>query len=346
MNKVWIVIAAVLVIGIAAVFFLMGERAEFKTEEILKQAGLTPLNMQPAGKSLGAITYSDIILDEDSISTIKTLQASYGVGDGKILLDGLQMTGDTLEGLSISGFNFENFPYALAKLPLQTILIRNSSVSILTQDISGVSVAYEAQALRRDDALEYQMRFQSQQKYLSLRGQASGSIRSNEWTMEGDIEQSRFELPFLHMSATRANGRFTIVGHAGTPYRFSGQVNAGGAEIVGLPCKNLTVTLEMQGAALRIFGNAKALNQDDIEISVNGNENGMIYTVFAPTYEMLSKFLTEHKRGNFLDGAKLPKNATDITLNITRTKDVAAITGEAQVKDNLTRFNFSADWPV
>lgn len=346
MRKSRIALAAVLLLGAGVAFFFLGERAEFKTEDILKQSGLTPLGMQPAGKSLGAITYNDIILDEDSISTVKNVQASYGMGDGKILLDGLQLTGDTLEGLSISGFHFDNFPYNLAKLPLETILIRNSSVSILTENISGVSVSYNAQALRRDDAFEYQVRFNSEQKYLAVRGQASGSIRNSEWNMEGDIEQSRFELPFLQMTATRANGRFTIVGNAGTPYRFSGQLNAGGAEIIGLPCKNLTVTLEMQGPALRIFGNAKALNHDDIEISVNGNENGMIYTIFSPSYELLDQYLKDHNRGHFLDGTKLAKDAADITLNITRVKDVAAITGEAQVRDQSTSFSFNADWPA
>ena len=195
MKNLTLITASIAFVIIA--LLLWAQAAEHNTLHILQNAGFNKPAAYNSHKSFGAVHLKNIILDTDEASTIKSLKSSFSLkNNATILMDGLDLTGDTLEDvLAISGFKQTN---NLAALRLDKAIINNARLALLTQQIGGLNINFNALLTRENkDTLSLQTRLSSKQRNLTFGAQAKGTIAPNQWAFGGTIEHLKFTTPCL-----------------------------------------------------------------------------------------------------------------------------------------------------
>ena len=294
---------------------IWAQAAERNTIELLQQSGFTEPLSYKSKKSFGAVNLTNLKLDADNASTIKSLKAAYSFkNNATLLIDHLDLTGDTLEGkLSIPGLKPTASPLTWPSLPIDKIILKNARLALLTKNWSGLNININAQIFRNDPStLQAQTRFTSKQNTLTFGGQATGTITLDKIILKGDIEHLKINLP--HTKLTRANGSFTLTQRKNQPPEITLKIKSGGANILGLPWKNLNGTLTHKENTTTL--NATATANTDKPIQLTATEK--ILTLSAPTQQNLKIFLTDHNRE---DLTALIRTTNDRTATLTTAWD-------------------------
>ncbi len=346
----WIALIALIFAMIIGGGFFASHLAESRTVGILQKAGFTTPIYKDAQKGLGGVTLKNISLDPDNISTIDTIIGSYDMGGAATLfVNKLDLTGDTENGINISGFKNEGFPYSLNDLDLKTLIFNDSKLSFLTEYFGGFSVSFEGKLTRADSGLNAQLRFSSSQKQFSVDGQATGGINSDTWTIEGEIEQAKFDLDALAVKITRGHGQFSAQGAKNAPLKGTMQVNAGGFQLLGLPWTGASITFDMLGERKKITLDAHSLSdQMPIELSLTWDKNGNApantnATIFSPHMEDLTTYLEKNKKTKLAAALQsIPGELQDVTLIIGHTQGQTVLIAIKSYEDHIRTFEMPA----
>ena len=283
MRKPLLISLGIFVLAVPATLYLASMQLptlmEARISDLLQAAGFnTPAIPEPQMR-LGILRYEGINLDTDGISTIERLDVRYsplGVFFTKNLksvhIRGLNLTGEISSAgvVSLSGWNAPGTISEIQNYPLKTLVVEKSQLSLLTEQIGGVSINYDFQARRRKQDVDLQARAQSSQKGLSFVSSARGVLGYDGlWQMEIELEQGKFEIP--PVKATRISGMANIYGAPGKQPEIVSEINAGGVTLYGFPWQNAAVTIETRNNAMHMTADMKSIGHDGIELGLNLN---------------------------------------------------------------------------
>jgi hypothetical protein len=260
-------------------FFYVPGMAHEKIIQGLALAGFQTRYIKEPEESFGELLYKDITFDEYNFSTIKFVRVTYNpltfLLSGRFsAIDsvGLNLTGDwadeSLNSLSFSGWNVPG----LSTVPFSWfdhIGFSDARLSLLSQNIGGISVFFDAQGNRKDDAMEFQSSIKSEQKFLSLSGNANGTVKGQGWEAKLSIDEGKFEDPSGAYKATRINGDFKCAWPGQGPLSIQGQALAGGITLYGLPWQNVSSALDFSNGETRFLTKAKSMGVPDIALEIN-----------------------------------------------------------------------------
>ena len=311
-------IIATLALGAA---WIMGWRAERHTLTLLERAGFNTIQSAKTARKLGHVSFSNIALDKDHISTISSLNAKTDLnGSMTLAINGISLTGDTLEGpLSLSGMTLEDTSFNLAQLPLENAIINNAKIAILTQSLGGLSAMLSATLKQTPEGLALQSRILSEQKQLSIHAQATGIIQQDAWRIEGEIERAKIEHAPWQSRLMRAHGKFTASQTKGQPPQYFAQITAGGMNIAGTAWKNASVTMEQREGTQTILATSSSLTPPGLELSITRENNAITSaSLFAPNMATLTQFFKENGKEAIIPYLyDIPKDAQEVTLELT-----------------------------
>lgn len=263
---------------------------------VLKNMGIDTSLFPAAEHKMGLVTYSNVNLDKDSISTIKSLKMSYTpfglliLGRFKIIdIDGLSLIGEgdlwgILNGqdksFSLTGWQPANMEALYESFPTSLLVLKNTQISLLTEQYGGVSLNFDIQARRKGAGAEFQSTFKTAQRYLSLSGKGNGTLGKNLLFAELEIDQGKIEFPDNDTRATRINGWINIAKPVDDDVKLSGELRAGGVRLLGTPWQNASSTIEFYQGSSKILAEAKSVGIEGLELSLTheqlGSETGTL----------------------------------------------------------------------
>lgn len=338
-----ILITLCLAIGAAAlyVWFSAPQKLETALNQALTEAGLTNTVLPAARTHPGRAIYQDIAFDEKRFSTLKKLTIAYNpiklVLFGQveqIRIEGLDLTGElTPRGqVIIAGWNK---PKSL-HLPMKTanIEIENARLSLLSEELGGITLQLSAQLRPQPRTLTLQGRLKAEQRQLSIDANLEGQITDEGFgDLRMEIEQGKFIMDTLR--ATRLAGLINISGQNIKDVRLLGELEAGGLNVAGLPWQEAALTLEGTVHAPRMILAAKSAGVEGLELGLTISNirtpqrfNG---TIHANTLNALTTYLNQNLSLTKPQNLKKCENNPDIDILFANQKSLTFdISNEAQ----------------
>jgi hypothetical protein len=334
MKKI-VFIVVLLIIAVIAIIFGLSYYVQNKSLNALKSTGLTIHTIDSIEKTFGVIRFENIALDQDNISTLERYQTSLTEKNRLFAnVDNLKLVGEWNDNtVQISGFNALNFPFTLADLPIQTVYFKNSSLALLTPVLGGVTLNADGQLTHLKGGVEIQSRMTSDQKNLSLNASLSGTITRSDWTIEGEIDQTKINWPPYHAYLSRAHGTFSANQSRSDNWQYFAQINAGGLSLFETPWQNCALTLERRGEYDRIFLTANGIDNEAMELNITKAGSLVEATVYAPDGETLVSFLEKYGHTDIVTNINATRRIkTPLTLEINADIDTGRM--NAEIKQN------------
>ena len=254
--------------------------AENAAGEALKILGFGEAKLPAPQRSWTHISYSDIKLDKDGISTIGKLDIGYNpftiLFSGRMevleirnlgIIGEWDATGDP--PASFSGWHIPPDFQSLATLPTRRIRIEQGKISLLTPGLGGLSVDFDLEGSLKNKKIEFQSHVKSLQKYISVVANCSGVIARDYSDIDVDIDEGKFDVPEAGIRASRAYGWLNYTRDKSGSIKTMAELRAGGLTVLDLPWQNASATVELNNGNLQIFSGAKSTGIEDIELGLN-----------------------------------------------------------------------------
>ena len=321
-------------IAIAAIWGLLNvyipQIIDAHTTKLLQFTGVNTNNIALPSPKIDSrsVTYSDITIDPDAFSTIEKIQITYDIFQllrsgtvKKIYIAGPDLTGTikTSGGLNIAGLNnTEAINIADALHPFQSIDIENGTLSILTDDLGGISLSYDIQAMHNNGTIYVTGVVRSTQRHMNLISNISGNITPDaRWSLSAKINHGKIAFPALQASRTALD--LTMKGYNKNISDINGSFKIGGLRLYTFPFQNaqgeFTLTA-MNEYDLNLT--AYSLKQNNIVMNLNanhiGNKNSSTGYLQAPLLSDILSYITEHN-------GPLPPN-NKLTEQISNNNDI------------------------
>lgn len=266
----------------------------------LQSAGFEVSNLPKPQQEGPAIIYKNIDLDKDGFSTISTLKLYHGFLGGlkAIEIEGLSLTGELNPNfeISLAGWDFKNIkPKNYLNLDHPPLLyFKDARIALLNEFIGGVNLNFDLQMRPQKQSYEIQAKLHGEQVPLSYTATLQGQIdKTGKWTAEAEVSQAKFSL--WPIKATRISGNIKGQGQNFEQSKITGELQAGGLNINGLPWRNAALTLDGTLDAISMTIGAQSAGIDGLALSLNIEEiqNPKIYsgTLFADSMGNLFDYL-------------------------------------------------------
>jgi hypothetical protein len=304
---------------------LLAPSADNQLATLLKAAGFVNISLPEPQKKSGALQYSNIALDKDSFSTIGRikLKRSWSGGWNEIEIENVDLTGELHEGLQIALAGWDKNNISTKNLFLKSspiISIKNARLSLLNEEIGGITLNFDLQIRPKGDDWEFQAGLKGAQSQLSYEASANGSITDQGfWQAAIDVPQTKFSLGLI--KGSRVSGTINVSGYKLESSEILGELQAGGLSVLNLPWDDASVTLDGTLDKTRMILSAKSAGLEGIEFSLAidsiqkaGSYSGVMHTDRLGT---LFDFLNSRK-----------------SLYFTR-EDLAALDGQENLEANF-----------
>lgn len=279
-KPILIAITALLLLfmaGSAYVWLTIPKTIEANIHKAFAHAGFENITLPEPEKRFGQMRYSNIQLDEDSFSTIKTLTLSYSVLSAifgsaldTLSVSGMDLTGelDSNNEISIAGWNGQNKEITQDwPMTARVVQFEDSRLSLLSETWGGISLSGDAQLRPSRKNIGFEARIEGVQKQLSAQTQIEGQI-TPEGFWQGRIELEQGKLELDQIRATRLAGVINVSGQGKHTSQVLGELQAGGLNILGLPWQNAAITIDGEPAAPRAIIAAKSAGFDGLELGI------------------------------------------------------------------------------
>jgi hypothetical protein len=335
MNKIkplLLIFAAALSAYIALSFLILPGFLHARVKSFLNQAGFDTAHITRPSAGLDFILYRDTAFDSDSLNTARAIRVIFEpmtlltTGQFRALeIYGLTLTGEwkksAFDSLFFPGWN-PSTKILQSPLPFSRISVRDASLSLLTQTMGGISVDIDLNGSGNDNAFKFQGNIQSGQRYLSLNAAIDGSITGNNSKITLAIENAKIEHPGGDYKFTRISGKIDIA-YAANATDISGQIQAGGGNIFGLPINNILMKPDFTNGALNIALTGTATGNSDIKI------DGNISILSDASYSGKIKILSD-KKTELTNILKDHKSFDEIRAKISKNKNAGPVEFEIQ----------------
>lgn len=273
------------------------------TSKTIKKIGFHSPQLPEPTISLGKISYDKINLDDLGVNTIQSLSASLSPlsfisGKFETLdINGIEIIGsmDINGNIIIDGW--EPPDNKQIYIPARQINIKNADLSLLTNHQGLISLQTDITIQPyQDGKSSFQAQYKSQQKYLSLNGNASGIIAADRINSDIEIEMGKINWPIHDIKMTRIHGWANVtLAPKEANYNILSEVRSGGLRFGKTPWQNTSATLNLSPQNKEIYISAKSLGIEGLELSISENNKGSEKFIYAPSQEAWNEYSKIHK---------------------------------------------------
>lgn len=231
---------------------------------------------------LDYIRYNDVQLDEDGINTIGALTFMFSplhVITGrfkKLIIEEAEIISSHSPeaGMTFDGWLAKDGIAQALRLEADHIIIKAMDFTFLTQAYGGVTLTVDANATRRDRNVEpdpvYDIHaiFETQQRYITLSGNANGGFSSEFFSCDLDFSRGRVGIPAYDIQISRVSGagRFH---YAADDLSLFADLQAGGMRLSALPWKHVAMTYADEGTGAEVHLSAHSSGVEGLELAIS-----------------------------------------------------------------------------
>ena len=347
-------VISVLILSGYYAYFVMPQKVEESFVQTLEATGFENVKYEAATHKNGAVIFSNITLDKNSFSHIKTASLEYSLFDyvlssgmaSKLTINELRLTGSLDKNWKFEISGHPNPDYLLTVLhaiPFKTIEFKNSSIDILSAQYGGVKLDYDALLRKNKETFDISSSLKSVQQQLSVQGKVNGTLYAQgQADLKLDIQQ--FQIEQDNYKISRANAKGDVVYTPGKAADITLEIGAGAAKFYGLPVQNITMTYtgKAQNYSIKTEGTTTGAEQIDVSalLSNQSNDKNLQATITSKKAENIISYLESNDI--------LPKkhNLPDL---ISKTEDVSIIFDMAPLLDEDIyngSFEFGTEQPA
>lgn len=363
--SIFVVILSLILSGASsyAYFIYIPEKIEQKIIDSFNTFGFEHLKFGKITRKHGQIIFSDISLDKQEFSTIKEITVHFSLlkfllnpnHAQKISIHQLQLTGElsTDHTLSISGWiNNEKTLDKLRNIPATMISINSSSIDIISDQLGGIRVNYNAQIQRIDtNNIVIKGHADSKQKNLKFHAKIDGKLsKTGQLSLTTEAEQISITHKGMSIRRGAAILKFTHNAHENTS-NTSVKADIASVNWQNLPLRDVHAILEKNSTNYSLLADGKTFGSENIEWETHISQvNGITETKSTITPTNITGLLSFlHRNQRLKEQGNIPAfilNFQEPTLLINTTTDHDVTDGDFKILINAPDFevggNFSS----
>lgn len=252
---------------------------------------------------LDYLRFDNVSLDPDSINTLGSITFLFtpqGLLSGhfrRIIIEKAELIAsiDEHHRLIFDGWMGDHGLSKAFALTPQSIQIRDTELTLLTEAYGGITLHTDLSATLTGEnngkpLYDFQSRFETQQRYLSLTGSANGSFSSDFISAEAEFERGKLSIPAFSLDMTRLSGWGRLSYSAKALSLFS-ELRAGGMRLGALPWRNASMTYRYEHNKSEIFLSAQSLGIDGIELALNSQDGQISTRLHTPSQDLWNDYV-------------------------------------------------------
>ncbi len=270
--------ATLIALAIGLMQLYLPAHIQNSAQQIMLTLGLEATSLPAPQIGFGTITYKNIILDPDLLSTVEEINLHYDPLSfllfgkiSKLEVIGLNFTGEYIDGAAdIAGWKMPETLSILNQINTRKIVIKKARLALLTEKLGGLNLNYSFYAKQKANGrFSYQGKLQSLQPALSFTASSQGVITPDFWNASIEIERAKFTLQSLNSKIMRMNGQLTLLQDHIQPLEIHAQLEAGGLRLLDTPWKDVKITIDGNIHTPDLFIAAQSLGEGETEINLS-----------------------------------------------------------------------------
>ncbi len=314
------------------------DKIEVKMRQALNDLGIKELQLGKIERKNGETIFHDISLDRLGLSTIGSLSVNSSITQfllnpdnvGKITIHNLNLTGELSQNfvVTISGWTEGNeFLKTFQNIPTKMLVIKDSNIDLLSDDLGGISLKYNAQIRILDSGdIDIKALARSRQKRLKFQSKINATLSNNgELSLNADTDQISLTYEDLDIKRGSAVINVTHSPNSVSPI-ISVESNIASIKWKGLPLRDVHAKLKMDRASNIIIAKGSTFGNKNVSWTSNISKIDGAYkseTIITPDkFSDLISFLKINKRLNkktnfpaFILNSQKPKIFINTTVN-------------------------------
>lgn len=278
------------------------------------QHAVAPLRLPPPKVGLDYVRYRNVSLDPDGINTLGTLTflfTPYGLVRGHfhtVIIEDAEIIASVSEerALVLDGWLGQQGLQKALTLRARSLRVRDADITLLTETYGGITLhadmtASLTSAPHEKPLYEFQSRFESQQRYISLSGTGSGSFSPDFISTEAEFERGKVSIPDFSLDMMRLSGwgRFTYNENGLSAFS---ELRSGGMRLGSLPWQNAAMTYKYENEKPEIFLSAHSLGLEGIELALNQQDETISTRIHTASEERWNQYVAMNSiQGEELD---------------------------------------------
>ncbi len=340
-----------------AYFTYIPEKIENKVINSFHKLGFTKLSIGEITRDNGKITFSDISLDEKGFSSIGNLSVHFSLTKfllnpnhaQKIIISDMSLSGEISNGsLILTGqANNSKALQRLKNIPANIVIIKNSSIDILSKELGGVKINYNGQAkISSSGNIEIKAQASSKQKKLSFQSKINGTISSDD-LISITAESDQISLSQKDLSIRRGAATIELKHSIRTAQTsIYAQSNFSSINWQNLPLRTVSTTLEITPKKNILTAKGSIFGNENIEWSaqINKTDGATISNInITPArFSELLSFLERNKRlQKNINFPAFVFNLQQPTISINVTADNNKFSGDFKFISSNPEFNIN-----
>lgn len=257
-RLIWSMLALVAVYAFVNYSILPGT-ADKKLRDTLSLAGFDTALLPAPRTTINGLTYENISLDNDGVSTIQKIEVTYDPFSlivmrklGYLKISGADLTGEWNGGPSMPAFAGWTPAIAAGFKPdlyFRSIKIEKGSLSVLTPMAGALTFEIDMDIAKSGRQSVFSADISTEQKFLSLAATITGKIGSNAGDVDITIHEGRIEDPAARILASRMSGQTSVSWDEKDGMNIGGEIRAGRAVLFGMPWNDVNMNVVDDGPA-------------------------------------------------------------------------------------------------
>ncbi|MBG77641.1 MAG: hypothetical protein CL570_01240 [Alphaproteobacteria bacterium] len=268
---------------------------------------LETIALPPAHVGIDFIRFENVSLDPDNINTIKELTFLFtplGLVQGafnKVIIQGADIIASTGTDntLTLDGWLGTRGIERFLGLRIKSLHLRDAEITILTEEYGGITLYMDMTASltsqpHEKPLYEFQSRFETQQRYLSLSGTGSGSLSKDFINAETQFERGKVSIPDLSIDMTRLSG-WGRAAYSRDGLSLFSELRSGGMRLGSLPWQNASMTYKYENNLSEIFLSAHSLGLEGLELALTTQGDTPSTRIHTPTQSLWNEYIALNK---------------------------------------------------
>ena len=268
---------------------------------------LETVSLPPVHVGVDFVRFEDVSLDADNINTVGAITFLFSPAGllrgafNKIIIQDAEIIASTDDdhGLTLDGWLGQHGLDRLLAMRVRSLHLRDSEVTILTEEYGGITVYMDMTASLTSEAhekplYEFQSRFETQQRYLSLSGTGSGSFAKDFINAETQFDRGKVSIPDLSIDMTRLSGWGRASYNRDGLTLFS-ELRSGGMRLGSLPWQNASMTYKYENDLPEIFLSAHSLGLEGLELALSTQADTPSTRIHTPTQDLWNDYIALNK---------------------------------------------------
>ena len=297
-----------------AYFVYIPKKIEQKITQSLNNLGFEELHLGNIERKNGETTFHDISLDRLGLSTIGSLKVRSSIVQfllnpdnvQKITISDLTLTGELSKkfAVTISGWNEDKQSFrTFQNIPTSMVVIKNSNINLLSEELGGIAVKYNAQIRLSDNGeIDIKALASSKQKRLKFQSKINATL-SNDGELSLSADTDQISLTYKDLDIKRGSAIFNVTNSTNKEVpTISAEADISSVRWKDLPLRDVHAKINMAGKNNTISAKGSTFGNENVHWSSNISKINGVYkteTIIAPDkFSDLISFLKINKKLN------------------------------------------------